>query len=292
VRTHYQRTGFSPAGTIRSGVLAALQRVPDAGRLRTPPSRTWWVVGGLLLGLVLLMAGMAQSGSNTAIGAATLGLTLFTWMFTGVQAGLWQSRVRRAAVHFLRVLLPLLALSTALVLLALTTRWPVSAWTQAGASILVLTVWLGALSIARSRMSAERVRFRRRQARARAWFQRELQQARPALEDAWYPWLLAFGLNRHVSRWFRAHGTTSRAASTGHVGESTAGPSGTGASTGGGWSGFGGGGGFAGAGATVAFGAAVSGLAAGVSAPSSSGSGGGSRSSSGGSSGGGGGGGW
>jgi uncharacterized membrane protein YgcG len=135
-----------------------------------------------------------------------------------------------------------------------------------------------------SRESAASLAVRRELASARGHFERELKRDRPDLEDAWFPWIVAFGLAPQVDRWFRAYGGSAGLASS--AGGSSFGR-GSVATSGGGWSG--GGGSFGGAGATASFAAAVSTMAAGVSAPSSSGGGG---SSGGGSSGGGGGGGW
>jgi len=135
-----------------------------------------------------------------------------------------------------------------------------------------------------SRQSAERIERRRELARARAWLAAQLERTAPDLEDAWLPYLVAFGLAPHLDRWFRAHGGTARDSALVAGGSSW---SGSGSTTGGGWSG--GGGAFGGAGATAGWAAAATSLAAGVSAASSGSGGGGGG---GGSSGGGGGGGW
>jgi hypothetical protein len=129
--------------------------------------------------------------------------------------------------------------------------------------------------------------FRRSLAAAREFFTTELRAERPRLRDEWLPYLIAFGLAKHMDRWFRAFGGTATRAvapSTGSFGDSggRSGPS---------WTGFGGGGGFSGGGASASWAAAASSMAAGVSAPSSGGSSGGGGGG-GGSSGGGGGGGW
>jgi hypothetical protein len=293
IRERYAKTGFDPAATIRAGVLAALERVPAAGSVLTPP-RTWPVVIALVAAaLVAAVVASARSTVNVLACAQLFGVGLGAWFVAGGQAAFWQGRVLRAAPHFVRVLLPLAAFAGWLLWLARDATRPLSAFTIACGAALLLGVTTSVLGIARTRMSTERMALRRRLAMARAHVVRELSRPEPALEDRWYPWLLAFGLNRQVTRWFRAHGgetTTARARGVRATASTT---SSFGSSTGGGatWTGFGGGGGFGGAGATVAFGAAVGGMAASISPPSASGSGG-SRSSSGGSSGGGGGGGW
>jgi uncharacterized membrane protein YgcG len=139
---------------------------------------------------------------------------------------------------------------------------------------------------ARSRENAERIALRRRLATARAWFAHELRAPEPRLKDEWFPYLIAFGLGKHMDRWFAAFGGASHVDH--HLPHATA-SSGTG--SGSGWTGFGGGGGFSGGGASASWAAAAGSMAAGVSAPGSSSSGGGGGGG-GGSSGGGGGGGW
>ena len=148
--------------------------------------------------------------------------------------------------------------------------------------------------------SADRIAVRKRLVGARNFFRAELSKPSPQLVDAWYPYMLAFGLGSHVDRWFKAFGAASTGVAstsmrTGSDLGSSGGGSGFGGSGGSGFTGFGGGGGFSGGGGGASFGAAIGSMAASVPAPSSSSSGGGSSSSSsssGGSSGGGGGGGW
>ena len=137
----------------------------------------------------------------------------------------------------------------------------------------------------KSREGRAGIDVRKKLASARAYFIAQLRQQQPSLRDDWYPWVLAFGLNRQLDDW----SARSERPSVDHgsvVSSSTSSPHSS--ST---WTGFGGGhSGGAGAGASWA--AAASGLAAGVAAPSSSSSGGGGGGGGGGSSGGGGGGGW
>jgi hypothetical protein len=134
-----------------------------------------------------------------------------------------------------------------------------------------------AAALGRTPLGPEEMALRKRLAAARAHLRRELGRPRPALDDAWVPYLLAFGLGPDVDRWFGAHGGAAR----------------SGLAVGGGAGGTprwtGGGGAFSGGGATGTW-AAFGAMAASIAAPSSgSGSGGGGGGSS---SGGGGGGGW
>jgi hypothetical protein len=228
-------------------------------------------------------------------------LTLAMWGVAGlplflvarIQAAFWRRRVVRAWPHLLYTLCPLALLTAAFAWVLVTGFEMLVLFALVASAMLLLAAWRSVLNGAHATSTPAHLAFRRQLAAAREYCLHELQQPSPALDDAWTPYLLAFGLGRHVDKWFRAFGGESavRASDRGLRTSRSSSSSLSSESTSGGFSGFGGGGGFSGAGATVAFSSAVGAMALGVSAPSSSSSGGG-RSSSGGSSGGGGGGGW
>jgi len=140
-----------------------------------------------------------------------------------------------------------------------------------GGFCLVLAMMNNILNIAKSRDSIEGIRLRQHLASAREYFKAELQKEKPQVEDAWFPYLLGFGLGKHMDTWFGKYGSSTHAFSTGNTPHSS--------------SGFSGGGGiFGGAGASGSWATAVNSMATSASSSSSGGSSGGS--------GGGGGGGW
>ncbi len=154
----------------------------------------------------------------------------------------------------------------------------------------VMIAALGALALnlalnrALTRVSPEQLALRKRLTAGREYFAAQLQRPDPQLQDAWYPYLIAFGLDQEMDHWFRRHGPSGAVTPT-------SGSFGGGSSSHGGGSAppwTGGGGAFGGGGASGAWTAAAGAMAAGVAVSSSGGSGGGG----GGSSGGGGGGGW
>lgn len=170
---------------------------------------------------------------------------------------------------------------------------------------LVIALFRLTLKLASTTGEEKRLDVRKKLLAGRRYFVNELKKEQPDLEDAWFPYILAFGLGDHADRWFKAFGGAAAAATTMSTRSfdsssslATAGSSGSSFSIGGRWSG--GGSSFGGAGASGSWTVAAAGMASGVSSPSSGGSGssGGSSSSSssssssGGSSGGGGGGGW
>lgn len=287
VRKRYKSTGFDPAALIAPSVRQRLDATLGLGGSVAAPSR----VPALLLcaaGLALLVYGIVRQLPDI-VALTGVAASLGAYLLLGIQAALWQRRVEHAAVHLLlRIALPLLAAGAALAWLVANGFPTVSASGLAGLVLFAGGLGLSATNIARARHDAIRIAARKRLAAARALFADELRTTTPALLDAWFPWILAFGLGREADRWFRAFGA---ATSASHLSSSAASGGGRSGGSSAGWSGFGGGGGFAGGGSSGSFAAAIGGMAASVAAPSSSGSGGGGGGG-GGSSGGGGGGGW
>jgi uncharacterized membrane protein YgcG len=199
------------------------------------------------------------------------------------------------ALQFLPAVLLILMVPVARLLLANGVR--LNSLVLAGLACLSLALIQSLFNLAKSRDAGERLESRRRLAAGRNYFIRELRQPNPALDDAWFPYVLAFGLAKDADRWFRSFGGTSSTTSRTTFDPSPRGSwsSGGSSASSGGWSGFGGGG-SGGAGASGAWAVAATSMASGVSSPSSSssssGGSSGGGSSSGGSSGGGGGGGW
>jgi uncharacterized membrane protein YgcG len=286
VREHYRNKGFDPAAKIRAALLAEVDQLPGAGRVR----RSW--APGLVIfaiGVVISLLAIGRNGLFPPIGLAAVTL-LFSVMTAA--AVVYSRRVVNLAAPavWVAVLAGVGTLMLVLVGIAPATLFPALVFFTPGALAVtgLAVAWVGAvmfaLAFAPPSETPERLEVRRALAAARAYFRHELHQPAPRLEDAWYPYLLAFGLEAQAEKWFRAFGAEH---AHGAAVVSSGGSQGTSAS---GWTGggpvFGGGGGFGGGGAGRSWGAAVSGMAAGVAAPSSSGSSGG------GSSGGGGGGGW
>lgn len=283
VRKRYRSTGFDPASKIRTGIEARLKR--SRGFEAGSPKPDWRPTGLLVAAGALLLVAAAVLHRDAPAWAffAPLLVTLPPWLLLGLVPAL----AGQGNVRFPRVALVLQLAGMALLAAGLGFvggRPGVSMLHVGGALLLALGLARSAFNLIATRESPESLARRRELARARDYFDRELRQAAPRLEDRWYPYLLAFGLAPQVDRWFRSYGDATR---TGGIGSSTTGSGGSfSGGSGGGWTG--GGGAFGGAGASASFAAAATAMGAGVSAPSSSGSGGGG----GGSSGGGGGGGW
>ena len=125
------------------------------------------------------------------------------------------------------------------------------------------------LNLARSRDSVDGVRLHRRLASARRYFKEELNRKAPDIRDAWFPYLVAFGLGPRVDSWFRRYGGHSTVSGSPISGGSSAGFTG-------------GGGQFGGGGVSGAWSAAAGSMSASASGSSSGGAGGGGGSGGGG----------
>ncbi len=293
IKKHYKNTGFDPGKIVENGIKPDLQHIKE-WKDDPKPRANWrndWIFFGLAFALAIAAATLGTDDRDIAVSILFLGDVLF-----GLAAFAAYLNSRALANLPFRFAIPAVFLGTVL--------WFIYAYI--GSSIyyvlhLLTPVSIGLLGLAMAKMvfdllrspeSAERIAFRNRLYAARNYFVRELRSPQPRIRDAWYPYLLAFGLGSHVDRWFGSHGSKAvQAGSTEpmlHVSSSSS------SSTSSAPAFTGGGGAFGGAGATGGWAIAAAAIGAGVATPGSSGSGGGGGGGGGGgsSSGGGGGGGW
>ncbi len=294
VKSHYKKTGFNPVSVIEKDLASALKatfpfaEAPKGYGIETAVLLLGglalaiydWIaadlpglavfllfLGSLLVaGLASIPGGMFRKRLHWGLGEALLCLLFPAAFAGGVGAFLWY--YVGAGYLYLSTLT-----ITVVVALAL------------GATV-------AAINALRSRQRREGIAFRKELAAGRLYFMSQLRTQNPALHDDWYPWLLAFELEKQMDAWSVTHGSTGISHSSRSDYSSSSGSSSSSSSSSS-WTGFGSGR-SGGAGATAGWAAAASGMAAGVSAPSSSSSSGGGSSGGGGggSSGGGGGGGW
>ncbi|HUP49091.1 MAG TPA: DUF2207 domain-containing protein [Thermoanaerobaculia bacterium] len=278
IRAHYKTKGFDPVAKIRKPVEKKLRLI---GRQGGAPKVDFTADAILAAaGFLLLAAGAFFGPLQLVGGVAGFGAILILYFIGTIGAYDYRRRVANLGAWSLEFA-PAVVLLVAVPIVAADFR--LSPLVLTGLVLTALGAVRGIFAVALTRDAGERLETRRRFAAAREYFARELRRPTPALDDAWFPYLLAFGLGAHIDHWFRAFGGSAAASGFG----STSSSIGT-ASGGTRWSG--GGGAFGGAGATGSWAVAAAGMAGGISAPSSSGGGGGGGG--GGSSGGGGGGGW
>jgi uncharacterized membrane protein YgcG len=284
IREHYRSRGFDPASKIKAGLEQRLEAHPDFGD-RSPRPWRWPTFLLAVAGLALIVLGTVPARADPGPMIATLITYGILWIAAVIPAAFWQKRIHNFLLPALGFLwLPVLLLLAAF--RAIGSGGDRAPLVAVGVLLLRVAIVNNLFNVAKTRDGPHRLARRRTLLAARRFFARELATPQPRLEDAWFPYVVAFGLARGAEKWFRAYGSEGVAAArTGAVSSS-------GASTepSGGWTG--GGGSFGGAGASASWAVAAGALAAGVSAPSSGGSGGGGGGGGGGSSGGGGGGGW
>jgi len=307
VKSHYKAKGFNPTLLIQPALEA------QAKELVGPPAQSKWLPLWLptLVAFVWSVYLFWTAAPATAEGRVPrfLGILLPMLVLSGIASAMsafWRARIDRGPLSVIRFLIPsvLMLLFAAAVVTAfrdvpLLSRVFSSGFSfdvRLGATLLALALFNSVINQARARERAQGIALRKRLASARRYFQDELSRPQPALRDEWFPYVLAFGLDKDARDWFKAYGgkSTSDRETSWSSSPSSSPSSGSSSSRSApsGWSG--GGGSFGGAGATAGWAVAASALAAGVAAPSSSGSssGGGGGGGGGSSSGGGGGGGW
>ena len=299
VRAHYRKKGLNLPNVIEKDLRRAVAAMMPAG---DAPRRFPWISPILFFtGLVLLLLEWSGGGLQTSILFWGVGASIVVFGVAVATGSGFRKTLEWGRAQALACLVPAIVLTGAVVIFL---------WFYAGVGMIDLSpravygvllvgagLTLASINASKSQQRREGMALRKRLAAARAYFDAELNGPQPALRDAWYPWLLGFGLGKQIDRWSadlragaprRPNRSDARS-----VGSSSSAPP---AAT---WTGFGGGQ-SGGAGASAGWQAAAVSMAAPVSAASSSGSGGrssgsrsgGGSSSSGGSSGGGGGGGW
>lgn len=275
IRAHYKQSGFNPASLVsrhlqdKANALAEMKEAAQG-------SSKLLSLGLFLLAVVLIAAGVRRGATPAT---PVVGVFLFfLWVVAIFIAMQWRGRIDYGLSKTKGVVISIaLAVIGAVVMIVGDfTAWPA----HFGFTAAALLVANNVMNVARSKKGPGAIRFRKRLATMRQYFIEELQKSTPAIDDRWFPYLIAFGLDKEASTWGEAFGgpSTSRivTGSTLHSSSSSSSSSS--------WTG--GGGAFGGAGATGSWGTAAAGLASGVASASSSSGGGGGRS------GGGGGGGW
>ena len=277
LRAEYRQSGFQPSQLISPQLLVDAQNLTKSSEPAPPVSG----VPPLLLFLAsagLFAAGFVAGRDEPVLQIIAIVVLVFCWICGVALAAHWRGRVDYNLPRAIRFAIPL-AIGAGLAVFVLQRRglaWPF----YPGFACAAVMIANSTFNAAKSRRGRGAMAFRKRLASVRDYFARQLETSRPALDDRWFPYVIAFGLDDEANRWVRDFGGRSDSA----ISISSSSP--TGGSSSPSWSG--GGGAFGGAGATGSWAAAATGIASGVASASSSSGGGGG----GGSSGGGGGGGW
>lgn len=288
VRAHYAKSGFDPAGVIRTGIEEKLAHLVDWDQKVTRFSSTLNVVQ--VVGALLLVAGAILIGGRPDV-VAGLVVVLTSGFFTivaGLAASYYSRSIANVATGIVVTGIVTMVVCAPFVFLCIfSLRLDVHLWTYFALALWTLALVDLIFDVLRIQDPQLLIAFRKRIAGARQFFLDELRQGEPRLRDEWFPYILAFGLGSHVDRWFRSFGASGTHGATSS--STSFSPSSSTSSPTSGWTG--GGGAFGGAGASGSWALAAGTMASGFSAPSSGGSSGGGGGG-GSSSGGGGGGGW
>lgn len=295
LKKHYDRVGFDPAGLIRQGLEDRLEAHPDwkEKAAQAPAKKPTAML--VLAGVALVLLGGLFDLEGTIFSLPFLIFPLFpVYLISGI-AG----RISRSAIEGVGIRVALISVPPALYLAGMALQVLISPITVdatfayspgyfvvAGFGLILLGIYRSILNLASSRESKEGIGTRKWLAAARHYLTSQLQQESPSFSDAMFPYLMAFGLDRQVDKWFKSFGGASTLSRQDRY-RTSGGDFGAGSSssTGSGGGFTGGGGLFGGGGATASWAVAATSVAAGVASSSSSGSsssGGGGGSSSGG----------
>jgi len=289
VRERYKKSGFDPVEKIRKPLKDLVKGLVPGADPSRPTSLPSFLA--FLGAVALLVLAVTWEPADAPVIFIVGAVTVACYFIAIAGAAAWRNRIHEVGAASFWFLLPMAIALSVLLVVVVSGVTRASTLALAGLSLLFAALSNSVSNQARSRENSERIAFRRRLATARAFFVNELRRDQPRLEDAWFPYLIAFGLGKHMDKWFHAFGSENETF-IGHAGYSSGTSSSGSGGSGGGWTGFGGGGGFSGGGASASWAAAAGSIAAGVSAPSSSGGSSSGGGGGGGSSGGGGGGGW
>ncbi|MGH9457382.1 MAG: hypothetical protein ACRD2J_07045, partial [Thermoanaerobaculia bacterium] len=240
IKEHYKSKGFDPAGRIRHDVKDEARQF-EGPRPNRAGASCLIPVGLFLVALVPWAFSVAGAGPLPFVLAVG---TFFLGVMAGIIGHTWHQRIDYGTKQARYILIPVAI--GGLVAAAAILIFPAFVALKIAAVLATAFVTSVGLAAARSTQEPEALAFRKKLAAARAWFSRELERPDPNLEDAWFPYILAFGLNEKASKWFEAFGGAARG-----IGASptTFGSSSSSAARG--WSG--GGGAFGGAGASGAW---------------------------------------
>lgn len=278
IRQHYASKGFNPASLIARPLTAKAEALSHLNDPIALPSAAPSFI--LLLAAVVFFVFEFTVHEPAGSSIATIGVIVVFGLIGAGIAKQWRGRIDQGmrqtrSVRFCIAIVSLAAITP----LFVGASWATRLGALCGGLLFVRFI----INTARSKRGPAAIAFRKKLAAVRQYFIDELHKPEPAMEDRWFPYVIAFGLDDDANRWMQTFGGSSATTAAPFSSSSTSSRGGSSS----GWSG--GGGAFGGAGASGGWSAAAAGIAAGVAAPSSS-SGGSSGGGS--SSGGGGGGGW
>lgn len=296
IQERYKKVGLDLPAIIEKPIERQLVQFPMWKEKSRPVNWKTSLLGLTAAFVLLVAAGVWGRGGNDSALASTVGFLGFISLAGAVVAARLNARtIHDLPLRFALVLmfmLPLVGTTSFYLLKAVTFLFQTPV--LGAAVIWNLAVFNLVLNALRIDEPLEKIAARKKMLAARNYFIQQLRSATPDLSDAWFPYLIAFGLGPKVDSWFRSYGTSVASRDSDGIISSSGTSLSSSSSSAASWTG--GGGSFGGGGASGVWAAAAVAVGAGVATPSSS-SGGSSSGSSGGSSsgsssGGGGGGGW
>jgi len=208
VRKHYEKQGFDPASKIDEALTSKSDSLLP-GRSTAGRVASWKPTAGIAAaGLAVIAIGIVVRWEEAIVAAVAIGIMTGMFVPGFIAASIWRDRVHGLALSSLTFVIPVLAIAGGLLWLLWSDILQTGLWTLVGIACLGLAFVRSILNRARIRERPERIELRKCMAAGREYLRHELRKPAPRLQDAWYPWLIAFGLGSQIDRWFRSFGGT------------------------------------------------------------------------------------
>lgn len=207
MREAHALTGFDLPAAIRESVRIEVEALAPGS---TPGIHVRNIALFIGAGVILFITGIVHRPADIlmiflvafgSIGAVLLGL--------GAASSWRRERRVRSAVRLLLPGVMMMLLAEACQRVMVPTDEPsgrFTLYTSLALGCFLAAIYRAILDKARDGLSLEGVRIREQMADAREWMRLQLQQERPSIPDGWTPWMIAFGLQDSVERWFKSYG--------------------------------------------------------------------------------------
>jgi uncharacterized membrane protein YgcG len=205
IQEHYAKLGFEPAQAIARGLLQKVELVRSDGA-RPRRSHASWIVRVLLVlgaNAVLVELLLRESTWNRVAAHVLSTGAAFSFTVVGVALAVFFANCVTDLARPLRRLAAWLWISAGLYA-GLVLLLPASGITPLLCSFVFAFLDVEfVFFLAKPNATPRAIALRKHAVAARNYFAAELDRPAPALEDAWFPHLIALGLARNIDAWFR-----------------------------------------------------------------------------------------
>jgi hypothetical protein len=206
IREYYRKSGFNPRPIVERALRPELEALPGWSERRLR-SRWWWSWTLLIGGVLLMTTGDSKMPGDLAGSCGTVLISVVSCLLAGLLARTTVHRTEGLGWRFALMITFLLpAGATVLFLSGTALQSGIHPLVLLGAATFETGIWKIVLDIATSSETSDMLRLRGNLRAARNYFAAQLSSRQPDLNDEWYPYVVAFGLDQQADAWFRAFG--------------------------------------------------------------------------------------